>query len=491
MVKFINLGLILLLSANHGIDTKDVYDPGCIQFTLENSADSSWESTKLRLVGKNEFHASYSPSPGETLQTQYCFNADSNKDGDVIIAGVYGLNSDNMGEISWSAKDADGTVYKGTYMTFMTFTFHLQGDLYWTTLKESHNLEYSEKSENEETNENENNSNENSQSGVSPMDYTESDADATPLSATSAATTNHTDEANTNNPTDNNNSNKYSNGDKWKLQGSISLCGYTEEMSKGQAELVSSVIVDTLNAASVAADVGSEDVSILFWESQASPNEISDSTISHKVIFTAYIDPVSFGYDTDKMDEDELARHIETYIQASIDSGMFMTELEDLALGSHVGSFCGIREAGIEKMASHHVVVSTQAVATAEEEAPPLYAEIVFYAIISSLVAIAALLVAITRRLVALKKSNTITTKDPVLELSNNSQDNLSSSIGDVKVETGTVHSLMSLDKERRFVRPASSTPTTPTTANIHSFMPSKKDNKAPNPYTIDFETTM
>jgi len=503
MLKFINLGLILLLSAKNGIDTKDVEDPGCIQFTLDNSPDTSWETTKLRLVGKNDYHASYSPPDGETLQTQYCFNADTNKDGDVLIVGVYGLNSDNMAEISWSAIDSEGMLYKGSYMTFMTFMFHVQGDLYWTTLKESHNLEYSEKSDN--VNDFANNS---QPDGT----YTESDAmpsyDTSPDTSTNSFSEENqeaTTEAEaagqqliktTTILTDNtkagteSSTNTHYNQQKWKLQGSISLCGYTEEMTKEQASLVSSVIVDTLNAASVEADVGENDVSIMFWESIASPNEISDSTISHKVIFIAYIDPVSFGYNTDNMNEDELARHIETYIQASIDSGMFLAELEDLALGSHVGSFCGIKAAGITSKMSRNYVTSSP---NYDIEESSLSAEILFYAIIASLVTIALLLVAISRRLVALKASNSAikesASSDDVSK--HDGEDNLFTN-NDAKVETGTVHSLVT-DKERRFVKPAHTNqqPVIASTTNLHSFMASKKNINPYTPYSIDFETTM
>lgn len=491
MLKLITLAFILALCANNGINMKELNDPGCIQFTLENSPDSSWESAKLRLVGKNDFHSTYAPSSGETVKTQYCFNADTNKDGDVLIAGVYGLNSDNMGELSWYAKDAEGTVYKGSYMTFMTFMFHLQDGLYWTTLKESHNLEYSESSEqHEDNNQSDKINGESNALGAASTDYTESDA-LTPSvtsfregregsNATETATqlittkTLLTDNSKTASSTSAINQNE----EKWKLQGAISLCGYSEDMTKEQAQLVSSVIADTLNAASSEADVSSNDVSLLYWESTASPNEISDSTVSHKVIFIAYIYPTSFGYTSENInkDEEELGRHIESYIQASIDSGMFMTELEDLALGSHVGSFCGIKAASVSsKMIPNHIVGSYSNTSE-NEDLFSFSAEVLFYAIIASVVTIAALLVVIARRLVALKKASNAA-KEPDVQVDETQQNS-----------KYTCKNGETTDKERRFVKPAYHTTVVAPTHNIHEVMSMKKE---VSPYIINFETTM
>eukprot|EP00607_Mallomonas_marina_P007287 CAMPEP_0182417670 /NCGR_PEP_ID=MMETSP1167-20130531/2110_1 /TAXON_ID=2988 /ORGANISM="Mallomonas Sp, Strain CCMP3275" /LENGTH=766 /DNA_ID=CAMNT_0024591377 /DNA_START=105 /DNA_END=2405 /DNA_ORIENTATION=- len=594
------LGCFIFIEAFKSVSSDAV---SCINFVL--SSGEGWASSKLRLVGKNGLHDTYQASSDQSIETQYCFNAATNADGDVLIAGVYGLDSEqDAPQVSWTATDSNGVSYVGQYMTFLTFEYHIENGDYWTTLRESHNVQsvveptmvkshtvdvvseqvdlgnetdiengsanvesedsadesdssetgaeggdvsteieadtaieemgdtdtgvsteetettdQSEATESEEKGEEETEVavesqnetvegelEEESAGGVAgesegtessemteentvteegetdkkadsvadkeeetakeeqeeedevsaeeeTVAVTESQSEMTgeeedkeesedaieekavetegesesvqtegesaetegesaqtedsvqnegggaeaeesvqtqeesesiqtegegesaetegeaaervdtqssdvDVSESSEGSVVEAMEAVEDQKSDSDEEEESAKVEKWTLQGSISLCGFNEEFTKEQAALISTVITDTLNAASTKSDVQSEDVSILFWESTASPDDISDSTRTHKIIFTAYIYPQSFGYAADQMDEEMLSARIAEYIQTSIDSGMFMEELSDLALQNNAGSFCGIKEAGMmTKMASTHARV--------------------------------------------------------------------------------------------------------------------------------------
>eukprot|EP01041_Mallomonas_annulata_P006703 gene6703-13587_t len=175
-----------------------------------------------------------------------------------------------------------------------------------------------------------------------------SSTDSSSTSTTSSSTTATTTTVTNNNV--NANITEVHSSSKWKLQGTISVCGLNNlELTKAQATLLAYVIADTLTLASVSDVVSQDDVSLLHWESTATPTDLSSEAMQHEIEFSVAVVPESFGfsYSDHENNKAALAQEIQYYLQTSIDSNMFLSELSNLARKQNVDGFCGVSTAHV------------------------------------------------------------------------------------------------------------------------------------------------
>jgi len=118
--------------------------PLCITFELFDTFGDGWDSAKLQIVDQNGRDTSHFPTSATNPLTgvSYCFDTAVAKNGETVTAGVTGLQSKHEWEIFWTATtdDNEGTMYMGTFDTFMTFQLTVSKGIRSIVMKSSKNL---------------------------------------------------------------------------------------------------------------------------------------------------------------------------------------------------------------------------------------------------------------------------------------------------------------------------------------------------------------